>query len=209
MQTLYGTFPIVLPGVTESVSSYGLKKISGKIVFPTGGSGGSGGSGASYADLILAFGEAFPEPQICTTVSGLTEITFDAYSDTGAGSGVFGADVVNLSKSFSHTAMVASGNNPPAPVTYNWTITEIWIADSYTDRKVLTSSASSISLQIAPHALTQKMLNRTITGAMPFSGYFTNQLAVTWSNVVSSITRRNFGVFDEADIVSSAVATIA
>jgi len=202
MQTLFGTFPILLPGVTESVSSYGLKKVSGKIVFPTGGN-------ATYDDLILPFGEVFPAPQICTTVSGLTEITFDAYSDTGSGSGVYGIDVVNLSKSFTHTAMVALGNDPPAPVTYNWTITEIWVADSYTERKVLTSAASSISLQVTPMALGQKMLDRIITGAMPFSGSFANQLTVTWSSVVSSITRRNFGIFDEADIVSSAVATIA
>jgi len=202
MQTLFGTFPILLPGVTESVSSYGLKKISGKIVFPTGGN-------ATYDDLIDPFGEVFPAPQICTTVSGLTEITFDAYSDTGSGSGVFGIDVVNLSKSFTHTAMVTIGNNPPEPVTYNWTITEIWVADSYTERKVLASGASSTSLQITPLTLGKKMLDRIITGAMPFSGFFANQLTVTWSSVVSSITRRNFGIFDEADIVSSAVATIA
>lgn len=198
--TLYGTFPILLPNKTVTVSSYGLEKTSGTILFQPGQQG---------AALALAenSGQVFPEPQIRTTDIGLLEMSFDAYRDTGVTSGVFGTEVLNLSKSFETTITQAVGNNPPAPIPYNWTITEIWVADSYTERKVLAANLGSIFLQAFPRTLGRRMLKRVLTGKRPTGG--TSNLSITWASQVSSVTRRNFGTFDEVDIVTSQEATIA
>jgi hypothetical protein len=196
--TIYGTFPLLVPGSTESTSVYGLKKTSGTILFKAGEEG---------AALTLAeqSGSVFPDPQVRTTDMGLLEMSFDAYMDTGATSGVFGTEVLNLSKSFESTQAV--GNNPPAPITYNWTITEIWLADSFTERKVLAATLGSVFLIVSQNSLNKRRLKRIITGKRPSGGV--NDLSITWTSQVSSVTRRNFGSFDEVDIVSSLKAEIA
>jgi hypothetical protein len=197
--TLYGTFPILVPGSTESQSVYGLKKTSGTILFKAG-------EEASALSLAEQSGSVFPDPQVRTTDMGLLEMSFDAYTDTGATSGVFGTEVLNLSKSFESTITEAVGNNPPAPITYNWTVTEIWIADSFTERKVLAATLGSVFLTVSQNSLNKRMLKRVITGKRPSSG--ASSLSITWTSQVSSVTRRNFGSFDEVDIVSSLSATI-
>lgn len=197
--TLYGTFPILLPSKTESISLNGLQKTSGTILFQPGQEGAA-------LSLASDSGSVFPDPQVRTTDTGLLEMVFDAYRDTGPTTGVFGSEVLNLSKSFESTITQAVGNNPPAPITYNWTITEIWIADSYTEKKVLSASLGSVFLQPFPRALGQRMLKRVVTGKRPSSG--ASFLSITWASQVTSVTRRNFGAFDEVDIVTSLQATI-
>ena len=197
MATLYGTFPILLPGKTESVSRNGLQKTSGTILFEPGQDG---------AALTLAEqnGSVFPDPQIRTTDMGLLEMSFDAYTDTGASTGVFGTEVINLSKSFS-AAVFEQGAG--APVIYTWTITEVWLVDSYTKSKVLAAALGSVSLPASTVSLGTLLIKRAITGRLPAGG--TSTLMITWNSQVSSVTRRNFGEFDEVDIVSSLSATIA
>jgi hypothetical protein len=198
--TLYGTFPLLGPGSTESTSVYGLKKTSGTILFKAGEEG---------AALTLAeqSGSVFPDPQVRTTDMGLLEMSFDAYTDTGVTSGVFGTEVLNLSKSFESTITQAVGNNPPAPITYNWTVTEIWLADSFTERKVLAATLGSVFLTVSQNSLNKRRLKRIITGKRPNGGV--NDLSITWTSQVSGVTRRNFGSFDEVDIVTSLSATIS
>jgi hypothetical protein len=198
--TLYGTFPLLVPGSTESTSVYGLKKTSGTILFKPGEEG---------AALTLAeqSGSVFPDPQVRTTDMGLLEMSFDSYTDTGVTSGVFGTEVLNLLKSFESTITQAVGNNPPAPITYNWTVTEIWLADSFTERKVLAATLGSVFLTVSQNLLNKRMLKRVITGKRPSGG--ASSLSITWATQVSSVTRRNFGSFDEVDIVSSLSATIS
>jgi hypothetical protein len=205
--TLYGTFPLLVPGSTESTSVYGLKKTSGTILFKAG-------EEASALSLAEQSGSVFPDPQIRTTDIGLLEMSFDAYTetadtDTGVTSGVFGTEVLNLSKSFESTITQAVGNNPPAPITYNWTITEIWIADSFTGRKVVEARFGSVSFTVSEKLLNKRLLKRIITGKLPTGGAGTRTLSITWTSQVSSVTRRNFGSFDEVDIVSSLKAEIA
>jgi hypothetical protein len=197
--TLYGTFPLLVPGSTESQSVYGLKKTSGTILFKPGEEG---------AALTLAEqnGSVFPDPQVRTTDMGLLEMSFDAYTDTGVTSGIFGTEVLNLSKSFESTITQAVGNNPPAPITYNWTVTEIWIADSFTERKVLAATLGSVFLTVSQNSLNKRMLKRITTGKRPSGG--ASSLSITWATQVSNVTRRNFGSFDEVDIVSSLKAEI-
>jgi hypothetical protein len=190
--TIYGTFPLLVPGSTESTSVYGLKKTSGTILFKPGEEG---------AALTLAEqeGSVFPDPQVRTTDMGLLEMSFDAYTDTGVTSGVFGTDTVNLSKTFEQTV----GQN-----TQRWTVTEVWITDSYTERKVFPAVYNSIFINTAsPRVLGTKLLKRVISGNRPAGG--AGGVPLTWQSQVSSVTRRNFGNFDEVDIVSSLSATIA
>ena len=198
--TLYGTFPLLLPNKTVSVSLYGLQKTSGTILFQLGQDGDA-------LNLAEQEGDVFPDPQVRTTDMGLLEMSFDAYSDTGTTSGAFGTEVLNLSKSFESTVTQAVGNNPPAPITHNWTITEIWIADSYAQRKVLAASLGSVFLTVSSFALNRRMLKRVVTGKRPSVG--ASSLSITWASQVTSVTRRNFGTFDEVDIVTSLAATIA
>jgi hypothetical protein len=201
MATLYGPFPILLPGKTESVSRNGLQKTSGTILFEAGQDG-------TALTLAEQNGSVFPDPQIRTTDMGLMEMSFDAYRDTGASTGVYGTEVLNLSKSFETTVNEAVGNDPPAPIPYNWTITEIWIADSFTESKVLAAELGSIFLGTSGKSLDKRMLKRTVTGKRPGGTITAYSLALTWASQVSSVTRRNFGAFDEVDIVSSLSATI-
>lgn len=194
---LYGTFPILLPGTTESVSRHGLKKTSGTIMFKPD-------QESQARALADAKGSLFPDPQIRSTDMGLLEMLFDAYDDLGSSSGVFGTDVTNLSKSFEQTTQ-AVGDNPPEP--YNWTVTEIWLTDSYTEFKTIPASSGSIFLQPATVELHSRMIKRLVSGVLPTNG--TQQLTINWSSSVASISRRNFGPLDEIDIVSSLTATIS
>lgn len=197
--TIYGTFPLLVPGSTESTSVYGLKKTSGTILFKPG-------QEADALTLAEESGSVFPDPQIRTTDMGLLEMSFDAYTDIGATSGVFGTEVLNLSKSFS--VSLAQGENLPTR-DFNWTITETWIADSFTERKVLAATLGSVFLTVSQNSLNKRMLKRIITGNLPDIGGGATQLSITWAQQVSSVTRRNFGSFDEVDIVTSLSATIS
>jgi hypothetical protein len=195
MTTLYGTFPILLPGVTESISRYGLKKTSGTILFKPD-------QEAEARALAETYGQVFPDPQSRTTDMGLLEMSFDAYTNTGARNGVFGVQTLNLSKNYS-TEIQLNGQT----LTWAWTIYEIWFADSWTQQKVIASSASSAFLQTTSPILGKKLLTRKVVG-IPQPGSPT-QLQITWASDVTSVSRRNFGTFDEVDIVTSLQATIA
>jgi hypothetical protein len=198
--TFYGDFPILLPGTTESVSRNGLKKITGTILFKPGQQDEARG-------LAEQSGALFPDPQVRTSDTGLMEMTFDAYQDTGRRTEVRGSEIINLSKSFETTVTQAVGNNPPAPIPYNWTITEIWVADSHVQFSVLLAALGSVFLNPSPVILQRRMLKRVVTGKLPSGGAFF--LDITWASSVSSVTRRNFGSFDEVDIITSLDATIA
>ena len=199
--TLLGNFPALLPGTTSSVSRNGLKKTTGSILFKPG-------QESEAMTLASSQGSVFPvDPQVRTTDLGLMEMSFDAYTDTGAVTGVFGTEVINLSKSFQNVIMQATGSAAPAPVTYNWTITEVWILDSYTNFKVITAASSSVFLPFAPNLLLKRMLKRIETGRRPVGG--ANNLTISWQNFVSGVTRRNFGTFDEVDIITALEPTIS
>lgn len=200
--TLYGNFPLLLPNKTVSVSLYGLQKTSGTILFKPG-------QEAFARDLAEQEGAVFPDPQVRRTDMGLLEMSFDAYIDTGARSGVFGAEVLNLSKSFNVIVEQGASESGLPALQYNYTVTEVWLTDSYTERKVLSATLGSAAFPSITIPLGRKRLKRFITGTTPNQVSYTSELTITWTNQVSSVTRRNFGTFDEVDIVSSLTATIA
>jgi hypothetical protein len=198
--TLLGTFPVLLPGTASSVSRNGLKKTTGSILFKLG-------QELEAESLASSQGSVFPvDPQVRTTDLGLMEMSFDAYTDTGAVTGVFGTEVINLSKSFQEVVTQTVGTETTS-VTYNWTITEVWILDSYTNFKVITAATSSVFLPFAPNLLLKRMLKRIETGRRPVGG--ATHLTISWQNFVSGVTRRNFGTFDEVDIITALQPTIS
>lgn len=198
--TLYGTFPILLPGTTESVSRYGLKKTSGTIMFKPG-------QEEEARALADAKGSLFPDPQIRSTEMGLLEMSFDAYAvATFAPTGVFGTNVINLSKSFSSST--TSDGTPPITTSFNWNILEVWLVDTYTFFNTFNSSLSSNSMPIASVVLNKKKLKSIVTGSLPSGGILNLDLQVNWSNQVVSVTRRNSGLYDEVEIVTSLEGTI-
>ena len=198
--THYGNFPLLLPNKTVSVSLYGLQKTSGTILFQPGQDGAA-------QDLAEQQGSVFPDPQVRTTDTGLLEMSFDAYRDTGATSGAFGTEVLNLSKSFQDEVFTVGENTPDTKETCNWTVTEIWLADSYTHRRVMDSRMGSLSLRPFSATLEKKRLRKIITGKKSKNG--ASELSINWMPQVTSVTRRNFGTFDEVDIVTSFTAIIA
>ena len=226
--TIYGTFPLLVPGKTETVSRNGLKRISGTILFKPG-------QDAQANVLVLSEGEPFPAPQVRKTDMGLLEMAFDAYQNTNSSSGAFGTEVLNLSKSFSEqtfenipfppafpnpsdtTTFTYQGyiwrwdgsswvGPQPKLIYFNWTVTEVWLADSYTEHKVMGALGGSMNLAVSASTLNKRLLTSRVTGNRPSGG--TASLSLAWASQVSNVTRRNFGVYDEVDIVTSLVAEI-
>lgn len=196
MPTIYGTFPILLPGKTETIYTSGLKKISGTVV--------SLETTLDAANTLIAqFGSVWPKPETRTTENGWLEIQFSAYSQdfttdvhTGhplynAGANSLGVNLVVLSKTFSQEVQT---------ITHNWTITETWLVDVYTLFTTLPSSSKNYpALTTAQQNLMSSSLrSRKITGTpAPGAVLFLN---LQWTNEIVSVTRANFGSIDEIQV---------
>ena len=184
--TLYGTFPILLPGKTESISRNGLKRVSGTIVFLSG-------QDQESVELAATHGSLFPATTFRSTDKGYLEMDFDAYSTTGGFVSSFtrATDILNLEKSFA-----------------SYTIREQWIVDTATEFTVIPSSQNAFGIPstISAVSLARRMKKRVISGEVPSGGV--SSLALTWITEIASISRRNFGNFDEVDIVYSQTATV-
>ena len=209
--TLYGTFPILLPGTTESVSRNGLKKTSGTILFQPG-------QEDTAQTLAEEKGTLFPEPQIRTTDMGLLEMSFDAYDNLGTPSQVKGSLLVKLSKTFTGfvTAQFDAGNGP---VTYyrpnSWTVNESWFVDTVTIFQVIAATANSGAIPTPSLTLSKTLKSRTVFGVVGGSAPWgsnnvpgATELNITWTTVIADVSRRNFGNLDEADVTFTAEATV-
>jgi hypothetical protein len=207
MTTFYGDFPILLPGTTESVSRNGLKKITGTILFKPGQEN-------EARDLAEQNGSVFPEPAVATTDMGLLEMAFDAYRDSGVRSRSLSNEIITLSKSFQQTITfdappVPDAETPP-PKEFNWTIAETYMVDSWIGHSVV--SAGTPSSQISAFnngqtiSTTPKFLKRQITGKKTVDG--AESLSISWLPEITSVSRRNFGELDEADVVVSMVPRV-
>jgi hypothetical protein len=207
MTTIYGHFPILLPGKTESVSRNGLKKISGTILFKPG-------QESEALDLAEQNGSVFPEPAVSTTDMGLLEMAFDAYSDSGVRSRSLSNEIITLSKSFQETftfdAPPVPGAETPPPKEFNWTITETYMVDSWIGHTVAPSGKPSSEIGGFSHgqviSTTPKFLKRQLTGKKTIDG--AESLLIDWRAEITSVSRRNFGGLDEADVVVSMVPRI-
>lgn len=180
--TIYGTFPLLLPGKTESISRNGLKRVSGTIAYLAGGY-------AEALELAETFGTVFPAPQSRTADNGIHELSFEAFSSNGTFSYLHGTELLNFSKSFEDT----TGNR--------WQINETWLADTFTTFNVVAAQPSGTVIPSVVYNISKVMRTRTISGTQ---GSGASQLSISWSNVIKSISRRNFGNIDEIDIVYGA-----
>lgn len=196
--TLYGTFPLLLPGTTESVSRNGLKKTSGTILFQPGQQGDA-------QTLAEGKGTIFPDPQIRTTDMGLLEMSFDAYTDTGTTSQVRGSLLVKVSKTFTGTITSDSGGIISISPT-SWTINESWFVDTITILQVIPATASSGAITTPSVTLSKVLKRRDIFGAVGNGG--ATSLNLTWTTVIDDVSRRNFGDMDEADVTYALEPTV-
>jgi hypothetical protein len=209
--TLYGTFPILLPGTTESVSRNGLKKTSGTILLQTG-------QEADAQSLAEDYGSIFPAPQIRTTDMGLLEMSFDAYDDTGTPSQVKGSLLVKLSKTFTgfESVQFDPGNGPVIYYRPNsWTVNESWFVDTVTILQVIAATANSGAISTPSLTLSKTLKSRTIFGVVGGSAPWgsnnvpgATELNITWNAVIADVSRRNFGNIDEADVTYALEATV-
>ena len=179
MATIYGKFPVLLPGLTESVSRNGLKFINGTIAYLPGEK--------DRAILIAeTHGSLFPPPSSRNTGLGFLELNFQAVIFTGESNRVFGTDTVTIQR-FNETQ--------------NYSTKESWSLGTITEFKVLNSeeSASFLPPGITMSKFEMKMIDRKITGTLPEG--VSGKLTISWSVEIKSITRRNFGILDEVDVV--------
>lgn len=192
--TIYGTFPILLPGKTETVYPSGLKKISGTVVSLES-------TLLAANSLMEAFGSLWPKPETRKTENGWLEIPFSAYlRDTDVlnglpvpnfGTSTLGVNLVVLSKTFSQETNIK---------TYNWTITEIWLVDVLTLFTTLPSSSKNYPdlTTNQEQSMTSLLRSRKLTGT-PAPGA-TLFLSLQWTNEIVSVSRTNFGTIDEVQV---------
>lgn len=205
---IYGTFPILLPGKTETVYPSGLKKISGTLVSL------QSTLRAAHA-LIESFGSVWPRPETRKTENGWLEIPFSAYSQdstpdiiTGypvynTGSSTLGVNLVVLSKSFSQEI------EGPPKISYNWTIAETWLVDVLTLFTTMESSSKNyLTLTQADQNLMGSSLRSRILNGNPAPGASLS-LSLQWTNEISSVSRTNFGSIDEIQISYQRTALVA
>jgi len=182
--TIYGKFPVLLPGLTETTSRNGLKFISGTIAYLPD----------EKDDAIKAaevHGSLFPPPTAKNTGQGYWELNFQAVSITPFDNKVFGNEIITISKSFD-----------------TYTINEKWSVATITEFTALDSDKSivEISQKIRGRTFSRTMKKRQIVGDRPSSS--PAALSLSWTPEIRSITRRNFGDIDEADIVYGLAYTV-
>ena len=184
MATIYGKFPVLLPGLTESISRNGLKFTNGTIAYLPGKLDGAIRLAENHGDL-------FPPPSSRNTGNGFWELSFQAVEFTSAISKVKGMDVITLSKNFEAYGIIEQWETA--------TLTFFQLADSDDTIKI----PSSASVQ----NLSRYMKNRKIVSLGPTTSRA--GLNVTWTTEIRSVTRRNFGNIDEVDLVIGLAATLA
>lgn len=194
--THYGSFPILLPGVTQSISRNGLQKTSGTILCLPG-------QEADALSLAEAFGSVFPDVSTRTMDTGLVEVSFDAYQAAGSPTTLRGSLVVTLSKSFEGTYTNSAG----AVAATTWTVVETWLVDTVTTFTTVDSKATSGTVSVSSPALSRSLKKRNILGRVGSGG--AGSLTIAWTPDLTDVTRRNFGDIDEADVTYSLTATIA
>lgn len=194
MATLYGTFPILLPGKTQSVSRNGLKKTSGTILCRPG-------QEADAYSMAQEYGSIFPDITTQTTDTGLIQVTFEAYQNNDSPTSVIGSLALTLTKSFNGT-YTPNGR----PIETTWTVIESWVVDTFTIFKAAPASANSFSIESGLPFLNRKRTQNRTIGRIGSGGR--TELSITWLTEISNISRRNFGDIDETDITYSQTPTI-
>ena len=115
--------------------------------------------------------------------------------------------LVDISKSYTQSIQIVVGE---PPVVYNWTIFERWEVESVTYHGVTGRTAATIAVGNFL-TLSKRLLTRRLAGGLPprdpevQSSAPSTAIVVNWIPTVVSVTRRNFGNFDEYDATETLV----
>lgn len=187
--TIYGKFPILLPGLTESISRNGLKFTSGTIAFLQDDKDAA-------IELAESYGTLYPPPSARNTGDGFWELSFQSVTHTGERTKLKGSEIVTLSKSFVSPIAIYS-------------INEEWMVDTITEFSTLDSEEMLLEIptRVRSSSFSRRMITRQIIGNRPATAQAS--LNISWVPQIRSVTRRNFGDIDEADIVYALSPSVA
>ena len=127
---------------------------------------------------------------------------FDEMQVTAYGKGslsqllkVYGTEVLELSGSYQLTINT---------VTLNWTVYETWRCTTITQHSVLANT--STDYESPSDTLKKTMLNRQVIGSYPSGQVF--DLNIVWNEEIRSISRTNFGKWDEVTVMKGYVPNV-
>ena len=137
----------------------------------------------------------FPNPTVENNDNGYSIISASGYYPSISKLiPKFSVQIYQISKSF--TVTEDSGENP---ITYSWTISEDWFVEN-SNWSFVAPARQSIISYIPESTLVYVFKRRSITGSVAPGGNL--QIPIVWQSVQKSLTRRNFGFYDEVDSTS-------
>lgn len=142
----------------------------------------------------------FPQASESYDVPGFCKFSVSAYSKEGGPYGqiIKNTQIFNLSKTYIIPA--ATSAEPDRTLTTN--IEEKWVADTATFVGVIESNGGISDFEIE---LNKRLVSRLITGFNPGTRDGISQISVSWISALTSITRRNFGRYDEFEATQSLI----
>jgi hypothetical protein len=204
------TFPSGLIRVDQSFLTESSALFTSRALVAVGNDAPGGDSSPSVDGLKI-----FPEAQELRREDGFTEFIVSSYGRTASpGASVLGVEVVTLNASYSFTY---TPTPPEAPQTWNWSIKEEWLVDTFTTVKTMLASEANATISITPPTLSKVLKKREFSGArpgmnVPGGGVSTpggSSIGADWESGLASIDRRNFGHFDEVVIVFKLSGTVS
>ena len=204
------TFPSGLIRVDQSFLTESSALFTSRALVAVGNDAPGGDSSPSVDGLKI-----FPEAQERQREDGFTEFMVSSYGRTSSpGTAVLGVELVTLTASYSFTYTPAP---PEQPVTWNWSIKEEWLVDTWTVSKTMLASEPNSTISLTPPALSKFLKKREFSGSrpgmnVPGGGVSTpggSSIGADWDSVLASIDRRNFGHFDDVVIVYKLSGTVS
>lgn len=203
------TFPSGLIRVDQSFLTESSALFTSRALVSVGNDAPGGDASPSIDGLKI-----FPEAQELRREDGFTEFLVSSYGRTASpGTSVLGVELVTLNASYSYTF---TPTPPEEPVTWNWSITEEWLVDTWTVVKTMLASESNSTISITPPTLSKFLKKREFSGSRPgmnvpgsISAPGTGSIGAEWEAVLANIDRRNFGYFDEVIISFKLIGTVS
>lgn len=142
----------------------------------------------------------FPQAAESYDIPGFCKFSVSAYSKEGGPYGqiIQNTQIFNLTKTYSKAAPTAE--NPDR--IFSTTIQEQWLADTATFVGVIEGGERISDFEIE---LDKRLVSRSITGFNPGTREGISEISVSWTSALTSITRRNFGRYDEFEATQSLI----
>lgn len=141
----------------------------------------------------------FPQPTESYDIPGFCKFSVSAYSKEGGpyGQVLKNSQIVDVSQSFNTPSPTAEDPNREISIT----ISERWLVDSATFYGVTEANAEVGGFGID---LEKKLISRIQTSGVN-AQQGAQQLSILWIQSIVSITRRNFGRYDEFEVTQSLI----